>query len=326
MHQVLWYKKNQAPTLEEKISKSLIHSFVFSNYRGLAINPYQGCAHRCAYCYATYEWSPEFYDKIYAKSNAPEILDKQLATWKSDSIGPVMVGSATDAYQHAEARYGLTRRCVEVLQKHDVPYYVFTKSTLISRDLDLHSTYRDNCVIIWSITTANEYVRRIMEPGTPPTEKLFDTINRFAEEGIACGVNIDPIIPLVTDSKEELHRIASCCKDAGLSHVFGSVLRIRSDIWARVKTLLDILEVPDWHVQYSVIYGLDNSPDEKGYGMASEEYDARIMARLHGLLKTLGLKRSFPKALGMRKLKRAMIGQSLLQEYCYHPNELDTPN
>src|SRR5262249_49863752 len=119
MRQV-WYQG--APQLIEKSSKSLIHSFTFANYSGLAINPYQGCAHRCAYCYATYEWSSEFYDKIYAKSNAAEVLDEQLALWKDEFIGPVMVGSATDAYQAAELKYGLTRKCVEVLQKHDVPY------------------------------------------------------------------------------------------------------------------------------------------------------------------------------------------------------------
>src|SRR5215467_5981037 len=107
----LWYTKN-SPTFESKISKSIIHSFMVKGYNGLTINPYQGCGHRCGYCYATYDWSPEFYDKVYAKSNAPEILDKQLATWKSDTIGPVMVGSATDAYQPAEVRYSLTRRCI----------------------------------------------------------------------------------------------------------------------------------------------------------------------------------------------------------------------
>src|SRR3712207_4511692 len=77
----LWHNGRGA-VFEEKRSKSVIHPFLIKHYKGLTINPYQGCSHRCAYCYATYEWSPEFYDKIYAKSNAPQILEKELATWK----------------------------------------------------------------------------------------------------------------------------------------------------------------------------------------------------------------------------------------------------
>ena len=117
-----WYS-NRAPKLETKNSKSLIHSFIVKEHKGLTINPYQGCQHRCGYCYATYEWSPDFYDKVYAKSNAPEILERQLKSSKFKDIQPVMVSSATDPYQPAEIRYGLTRKCIQVLQKYKVPYY-----------------------------------------------------------------------------------------------------------------------------------------------------------------------------------------------------------
>ncbi|MGA7368237.1 MAG: hypothetical protein WBX01_03845 [Nitrososphaeraceae archaeon] len=142
-----WYS-NVAPKLETKSSKSLIHSFIVKKHRGLTINPYQGCQHRCGYCYATYEWSPDFYDKIYAKSNAHEILERQLKSFNFESIEPVMISSATDPYQPAELKYGLTRRCIQVLQKYKAPYYVFTKSTNILRDLDLHKGYRDNCFLV----------------------------------------------------------------------------------------------------------------------------------------------------------------------------------
>src|SRR5215207_7853478 len=112
----LWHSGSGA-VLEEKKSRSIIHPFVIKGYNGLTINPYQGCSHRCAYCYA--------------KSNAPEVLEKELAAWKSDTVIPVMIASATDAYQPAELRFQLTRRCVQVLQKYNVPYYVFTKSSMV---------------------------------------------------------------------------------------------------------------------------------------------------------------------------------------------------
>src|SRR6187200_1974084 len=162
----MWFYK-KSPEFETKSSKSIIHPFVVNGHKGLTINPYQGCQHRCGYCYATYEWSPEFYDKIYAKSNAPEVLENQLKSWKSETIDPVMISSATDAYQPAELKFELTRKCVKVLLKYHIPYYVFTKSTLISRDIGLHQQYKDNCFVVWSITTCNENIRRIVEPGTP---------------------------------------------------------------------------------------------------------------------------------------------------------------
>jgi DNA repair photolyase len=112
----VWYSKNSL-VFETKHSKSILHPFSVKGHRGLTINPYQGCQHRCGYCYATYEWSPEFYDKIYAKSNAPEVLESQLKSWKSDTIEPVMISSATDSYQPAELKYGLTKKCIEILQK-----------------------------------------------------------------------------------------------------------------------------------------------------------------------------------------------------------------
>src|SRR6185312_15862577 len=195
------------------------------------------------YCYATYEWSPEFYDKVYAKSNAPEVLDRQLAAWKATTIDPVMVASATDAYQPAELRFGLTRRCVEVLQKYNVPYYVFTKSAIIERDLELHKRYGCNCFLVWSITACSERIRRVVEPGTPPASRIFATIKKFADAGICCGVNVDPIMPLITDSERELRALVDACRAAGVGHVFGAVLRMRTDIWERMKSVLKILGV-----------------------------------------------------------------------------------
>ena len=77
MNLTSWYKKS-APLFTAKESKSILHDFFVYGKEGLTINPYNGCRRRCGYCYATYEWSPEFYDQIYAKINATDLLYKRV--------------------------------------------------------------------------------------------------------------------------------------------------------------------------------------------------------------------------------------------------------
>jgi DNA repair photolyase len=309
----LWYSEGGA-TLEEKKSRSIIHPFVIKSYNGFTINPYQGCSHRCAYCYATYEWSPEFYDKVYAKTNAPEVLDRQLAAWKSDTIDPVMIASATDAYQPAELRFELTRKCVQVLQKYNVPYYVFTKSAIIERDLELHRQYRHNCFVVWSITTCDEKIRRIVEPGTPPARRIFEAIKKFTDAGVCCGVNIDPIMPLVTDSDPELEAVVRTCKDAGLRHVFGAPLRLRTDIWQRMKVVLRLLEIPDGIDRYKDIYGFEE-PLDSGYITADNRYAKTIIGKLERMIKNHEMTTHFPEYIGPRRIDRSCLGQTTLHSY-----------
>jgi DNA repair photolyase len=312
--QGLWHSGSGA-VLEEKKSRSIIHPFIVKAYNGLTINPYQGCSHRCAYCYATYEWSPEFYDKIYAKSNAPEVLEKELAAWKSDTVIPVMISSATDAYQPAELRFELTRRCVQILQKYNVPYYVFTKSAIIERDFELHRQYRHNCFLVWSITTSDEKIRRIVEPGTPPASRIFKVIKKFAEAGLCCGVNIDPIMPLLTDSEQHLEGLVRACRESGVRHVFGAPLRLRTDIWQRMKLVLRLLEVSNDSIKrYKEIYGFEE-PLTSSYVTADTRYVNKIMTKLESIIKRNGLIPDFPDYLAPKKISKSNLRQTTLQSF-----------
>jgi DNA repair photolyase len=288
-----WYTKF-TPELQTKKSKSLLHPFIVKKYRGLTINPYQGCQHRCGYCYATYQWSPEFYDKIYSKSNAPEILKTQLESWKSENIAPVMISSATDPYQPAELKFELTRKCIKVLQDYSFPYYVFTKSSIISRDLELHKQYKDNCFIVWSITTSNEDVRRIVEPGTPPIHTLFSVIEKFSDAGIRCGVNIAPILPLITDSSYNLKSILDDCLRTGVDYVVGAILRLRSDIWERMKSVLMALNIANGIKEYERIFHFID-PIVSLYNIESDHtYSKRILENLSEQVRARGMSFDFP--------------------------------
>jgi DNA repair photolyase len=275
----LWYSE-KAPTIEQKYSKSILRYFKVGSHIGLTINPYQGCHHRCGYCYATYKWSPDFYDKIYGKINAPEILESELKRWKNVSILPVMISSATDAYQYAEAKFGITKRCIQVLQQYQIPFYVFTKSSLIERDLDLFRNYNDNCFIVWSITTVDEKIKRIIEPGTPPTTRIFDTIRKFVDSGINCCVNIDPIIPFITDSQEHIRSIINKCEEFGLRYISGSVLRLRHDIWTRIKEILELFGILEVIREYERIYGFQEPFFHENNLGASKTYTDKVISKV----------------------------------------------
>jgi DNA repair photolyase len=299
----LWYSK-VAPQLENKKSKSLIHPFVVKGHKGLTINPYQGCQHRCGYCYATYQWSPEFYDKVYAKSNAAEVLEDQLKSWKSEMIDPVMISSATDAYQPIELKYGLTRKCIQVLQKYGIPYYVFTKSTIISRDLELHKQYKNNCFVVWSITTCNEKIRRLTEPGTPPADAMFTVMKKFTENGICCGVNIDPILPLITDSPNHIEDILGRCYTSGVHYVSAAILRLRSDIWERMKTILNLLKIKDAINEYKRIFQFAE-PLNANYNIAANQsYSNEILNNLRQRILSRRMVFDFPDMIRSKTVVR----------------------
>jgi len=166
-----------------------------------------------------------------------------------------MISSATDAYQFAEAKYGITKKCIKVLQQFQIPFYVFTKSCLIERDLNLFRNYNSNCFIVWSITTIDENIKRIIEPGTPPTRRVFETIKKFVDSGINCCVNIDPIIPFITDSESHIRSIVDMCHKLGIRYISGSILRLRADIWIRIREILELLGI-SWSIEeYERIFG-----------------------------------------------------------------------
>ena len=271
-----WYK-NSKPLLSTKESKSILHNFFVYGVKGLTINPYNGCQHRCGYCYATYEWSPEFYDHIYAKINASKLLMQHIKSWKNAEINPVMIASATDAYQSAELKYSITKQCVEVLQSYKIPYYIFTKSIIIERDLELHKKYSENCFIVWSITTSNENLKRIIEPGTPTTKSVFQVIEKFSKSGIKCVINIDPIIPLMTDTKSDITNILDTANDIGIKYIGGAILRIRYDIWERIKYILRILNKDNYILVYEKIFKFKDPITFKNNLVAEKIYSDSIM-------------------------------------------------
>lgn len=161
------------------------------------INPYVGCFHGCKYCYATFmkrftghteAWG-SFVD---VKVNSPEVLQRQL---QRKARGRVMISSVTDAYQPIEAKYKLTRKCLEVLLQYQFPVDILTKSPLVLRDLDLIKEFKDIEVGI-TVTTNDEKIRKVFEPKAPSITARINTLKKLHNNGINTYAFIGPVLPM----------------------------------------------------------------------------------------------------------------------------------
>jgi DNA repair photolyase len=180
-----------------------------------SINPYRGCQHGCSFCYARsthsflgMEADDSFQNHILLKANAAEALEEQikkkLRSGKGmPALGRIAIGTATDPYQPIEGKMLLTRKCLEVLAKYQLPTSITTRSPLILRDLDILKQIPITSVNI-SLSTLNQKVWRDMEPATPFPMKRLETVQRLQENGIPAGLFVAPILPYLTDSEHEL--------------------------------------------------------------------------------------------------------------------------
>ena len=150
------------------------------------------------------------------KTNAPQVLDRELGRLRVDDV---FLSSASDPYQPVEARYGVTRRCLEILLKHKFPVSILTRSPLVLRDLDLLKRF-EWLRVGMSITTVPV---REFEPGVPPLRRRIDTLRRLADAGISTWVSLAPVIPgIILVDFDELFQELS---DAGVGSVSFSILR-----------------------------------------------------------------------------------------------------
>jgi DNA repair photolyase len=201
-----------------------------------SINPYRGCYHGCAYCYARfshqylgYGAGTDFERKIVVKVNAVELLREafERPSWKGDCI--VFSGN-TDCYQPLEARYGLTRRLLELCHAYCNPVAVITKGSVIRRDIELLAKLaRDaRCRVTISIAFADDQAARLIEPWAPPPSKRFETLAMLADAGVPCGVSLAPLIPGLND--DQVSEILERAKECGASHAFTVLLRLPDEV------------------------------------------------------------------------------------------------
>lgn len=197
-----------------------------------SINPYRGCGHGCVYCfsrpnheYLGFSAGLDFESRILVKENAPELLHGELSSprWIPQVIA---MSVATDCYQPVEKKLRLTRRCLEVLVEFRNPTAVVTKNHLVTRDIDLLSELvrYDAAVVMVSLTTLDDDLRRVMEPRTSRPARRLAAIEALARAGIPVGVMVAPIIPGLTD--HEVPALLSAAAEAGASFATYTPVRL----------------------------------------------------------------------------------------------------
>jgi DNA repair photolyase len=201
-----------------------------------SLNPYRGCFHGCAYCYARpsheqlgYGSGTDFERRIVVKPRAPELLREafERRSWVGERI---LFSGNTDCYQPLEASYRLTRACLEVCAEYRNPVHVITKAPLIERDLDVLERLHDRAqlgvtlsVPVWDAATA-----RAIEPGVATPARRIESVRRLAARGIAVGVNVAPIIPGLND--RDIPAVLEAAAGAGATSAAFIMLRLPGNV------------------------------------------------------------------------------------------------
>jgi DNA repair photolyase len=172
-----------------------------------SVNPYRGCLHACAYCYArpSHEYlslgsGTDFDRKILVKPRAPELLREafERRSWSGELI---LFSGNTDCYQPLEAEWQLTRRCLEVCVEYGNPVHIITKAALIERDMDVLSALQERASVGISVSVPfwDERTARAIEPYAPSPQRRMRTVGRLSQRGFEVTVNVAPLIPGLSD-------------------------------------------------------------------------------------------------------------------------------
>ncbi len=256
----------------------------------LALDPYRGCEFGCLYCFArcTHE-IPEmvpgdFDTTILVKEHPGRALLRSLDPGRLRGR-KIAIGTATDPYQPAELRYGVTREILEVLARTEgLRLELTTRSTLIRRDLELleRVSARHRLVINVSLISLDRKLLLSLEPKAPPPSARLEIMRLLAEAGLTVRLFLMPVIPGITDSGETLESVIAAAVDSGVRGLRWDLLFLRS---AARESFFEFLEAdrPRLCSAYRKVYG------ENTYAAGS--YRAAVAARIESLEAKYGLPR-----------------------------------
>ena len=264
-----------------------------------SVNPYRGCEHGCIYCFARpthayHDLSPglDFETRLFAKPDAPALLREALAK-RSYVCRPIAFGTNTDPYQPIEAKWRITRGCIELLAECDHPVTITTKSDRVTRDIDLLAPMaaKGLAAVMVSITSLDPRIAMTVEPRAPHPERRLTAVRKLNDAGVPVFVSLAPVIPQVTD--HELEHILERAAEAGARGAFFLPVRLPHEVAPLFRAWLET-HFPDragkvMATIQSIRGGRDNDPDfhtrMRGQGPWAELLRTRfqIAARRYGL-------------------------------------------
>jgi len=195
----------------------------------LSLNPYTGCPHGCLYCYAA-SYIPRF-SECRPKADLLKRLAREVSKVEPGVL--LAIANSSDPYPPAEKSLGLTRGCLEILGDWGMRVQVVTKSDLVCRDSDLLADMRATVSV--TITTLQDDISRILEPGAPLPQRRLQTIEHMRRLKIPVSARIDPVIPGINESELEDLVIAAC--SFGAQHIISSSYKARPESLRRLATL-----------------------------------------------------------------------------------------
>ncbi len=245
-----------------------------------SMNIYRGCLHGCIYCDSRsrcYQFAHAFED-IEVKQNAPELLDEALRKKRKRCM--IGTGSMCDPYIPLEKDLRIMRCCLEIIECQNFGATVITKSDLVLRDIDIFSRInrKSKSVLQMTLTTYDDALCKIIEPGVCPSSRRFEVLCRFRDEGIPTVVWFSPILPFINDSLENVEGIMDYCVRAGVKAIicFGMGLTLREGNREYFYAALD-KHFPGLKNQYIKTFG-------NQYECTSPNND-RLMSRLSEICK-----------------------------------------
>lgn len=244
----------------------------------VSINPYKGCEHGCAYCYARpthayLDLSPglDFETRIYAKPDAASLL-RQAFDRPAYRPEVIALGANTDPYQPVERKLKITRQILEVMQQYRHPVTIVTKSSLIERDIDILADMAKHNLaeVAISVTSLNRELCRRLEPRATAPQRRLQTIRRLTEHGIPVAVLFAPVIPMLNDN--EIESVLTAIHDAGARSASYVMLRLPHEVKQLFQEWLQI------HYPLKAERIMNIVRDMRG----GREYDSRFGARQTG--------------------------------------------
>jgi DNA repair photolyase len=223
------------PIVRETVCKTILNRSGLSDY---SLNCYTGCAHACVYCYARFMQRFHPHDEpwgafVDVKVNAVEVLKRQL---RRVQPGTVFVSSACDGWQPIEAQWRLTRRCCELLLERGFALHVLTKSSLVLRDLDVFTGQPVQLGV--TLTTLDERLRELWEPGAAGIQERFRVIEAARGVGLQTSVMFGPLLPFLSDSQASIDALLGRAADLGVNRIWVDAFNPRPRVWPAVAELL----------------------------------------------------------------------------------------